>query len=112
MDSAFKRRWDWEYIPINYEELENNKSSKFKVQLSEKESFSWLSFIKNVNTVIKQNDNLGMDKCLGNYFIKPATEEIDIETFINILTESIFKVVIKNIKQHFAWSIHLIWFET
>jgi 5-methylcytosine-specific restriction endonuclease McrBC GTP-binding regulatory subunit McrB len=42
MDSAFKRRWDWEYIPINYEESESNKSSKFKVQLSEKESFSWL----------------------------------------------------------------------
>ena len=83
MDSAFKRRWDWEYIPINYEELEDNKSSKFKVQLSETESFSWLSFIKSVNSVIKQNDNLGMDKCLGNYFIKPTTEEIDIETFIN-----------------------------
>lgn len=83
MDSAFKRRWDWEYIPINYEVSENNKSSKFKVQLSETESFSWLSFIKSVNSVIKQNDNLGMDKCLGNYFIKPETEEIDIETFVN-----------------------------
>ena len=83
MDSAFKRRWDWEYIPINYEDSENNKSSKYKVQLSETESFSWLSFIKSVNSVIKQNDNLGMDKCLGNYFIKPETEDIDLETFIN-----------------------------
>lgn len=83
MDSAFKRRWDWEYIPINYEESEDNKSSKFQVQLSETESFSWLSFIKSVNSVIKQNDNLGMDKCLGNYFIKPETNEIDIETFVN-----------------------------
>ena len=36
-----------------------------------------------MNSVIKQNDNLGMDKCLGNYFIKPETEEIDIETFVN-----------------------------
>ncbi len=83
MDSAFKRRWDWEYIPINYEASENNISSKFKVQLSEQESFSWLSFIKEVNSLIKSNDNLGMDKCLGNYFIKPVTNEIDIETFIN-----------------------------
>jgi hypothetical protein len=83
MDSAFKRRWDWEYIPINYEESESNESSKFKVKLSENEYFSWLSFIKEANAIIKQNDNLGMDKCLGNYFIKPATEEIDIETFIN-----------------------------
>lgn len=83
MDSAFKRRWDWEYIPINYEDSEKNKSSKFKVLLSKTESFSWLSFIKSVNSVIKQNDNLGMDKCLGNYFVKPVTEDIDIETFIN-----------------------------
>jgi hypothetical protein len=83
MDSAFKRRWDWEYIPINYEESEDNKSSKFKVQISVAESFNWLSFIKSVNSVIKQNDNLGMDKCIGNYFIKPEKDEIDIETFIN-----------------------------
>lgn len=83
MDSAFKRRWDWEYIPINYEDSEKNKSSKFKVLLSKTESFSWLSFIKSVNSVIKQNDNLGMDKCLGNYFVKPETEDIDVETFIN-----------------------------
>ncbi|MDD4209799.1 MAG: AAA family ATPase [Bacteroidales bacterium] len=83
MDSAFKRRWDWEYIPINYEASENNISSKFKVQLSEQESFSWLLFIKEVNSLIKSNDNLGMDKCLGNYFIKPTTDEIDVETFIN-----------------------------
>jgi len=83
MDSAFKRRWDWEYVPINYNETDDNKSSKFKVRLSVTESFSWLSFIKEVNAIIKQNDNLGMDKCLGNYFIKPASEEIDIETFVN-----------------------------
>jgi len=83
MDSAFKRRWDWEYVPINYNFSDDNKSSIFKVKLSETENFSWLSFILSVNSFIKQNDNLGMDKCLGNYFIKPATEEIDIETFIN-----------------------------
>jgi hypothetical protein len=83
MDSAFKRRWDWEYIPINYEEKEENKSSKFRVLLSDTESFSWLSFIKEVNSIIKANDNLGMDKCLGNYFIKATDNNIDIETFIN-----------------------------
>jgi len=83
MDSAFKRRWNWEYIPINYDFTETNSSSKFKVQISDNESFSWLSFIKAVNALIKSNDNLGMDKCLGNYFIKPESENIDIETFIN-----------------------------
>ena len=83
MDSAFKRRWDWEYIPINYESSESNSSAKFKVQLTVSEYFSWLDFIESVNTMIKSNDNLGMDKCLGNYFIKPKSETIDLETFVN-----------------------------
>lgn len=83
MDSAFKRRWDWEYIPINYESSESNSSAKFKVQLTGSEYFSWLDFIESVNTMIKSNDNLGMDKCLGNYFIKPKSETIDLDTFVN-----------------------------
>ncbi len=83
MDSAFKRRWDWEYIPINDSFSDENKSSKFKVKISETEYFSWLSFILSVNFLIKQNDNLGMDKCLGNYFIKPTSDIIDIDVFIN-----------------------------
>jgi hypothetical protein len=83
MDSAFKRRWDWEYIPINYDISEINLSSKYSVKLSEHETFSWLSFIKEVNNVIRENENLGMDKCIGNYFIKPLDEIIELDTFIN-----------------------------
>ena len=84
MDSAFKRRWDWEYIPINYSrEEDKNSSAKFVVKLSNEESFKWLDFIKKVNEKISKNDNLGMDKCLGNYFIKPENDEIEIATFIN-----------------------------
>lgn len=83
MDSAFKRRWDWEYIPINYESSESNRSAKLKVQLTDSKYFSWLDFIKSVNNKIKSNDNLGMDKCLGNYFINPKSATIDLETFVN-----------------------------
>ena len=84
MDSAFKRRWDWEYIPINYsKEEDKNSSAKFLVKLSDQESFKWLDFIEKVNEKISKNDSLGMDKCLGNYFIKPENNEIEIETFIN-----------------------------
>ena len=51
--------------------------------LSNEESFKWLDFIEKVNEKISKNDNLGMDKCLGNYFIKPENDKIEIETFIN-----------------------------
>lgn len=83
MDSAFKRRWDWEYIPINYEVSEDNPSSKFKVFVNDQEYFYWLDFIRKVNSEIKNNPNLGMDKCIGNYFIRPQTDSITLKTFIN-----------------------------
>ena len=85
MDSAFKRRWDWEYIPINYlRNAEKNKSANFVVRVTEEEKFIWLDFIENINKLIKGND-LGMDKCLGNYFIKPDIDEntISLKSFIN-----------------------------
>ncbi|WP_227428903.1 McrB family protein [Psychrobacter sp. I-STPA6b] len=83
MDSAFKRRWDWEYIPINYERNDENISSSFKVNINDKESFYWIDFIKAVNDKIKINPNLGMDKCIGNYFIIPEEGVISLKSFIN-----------------------------
>lgn len=83
MDSAFKRRWDWEYIPINYNRDDENKSSKFIVDLDDGTYFSWLEFIERVNIQIKSNPNLGMDKCIGNYFINPTDNTISLNTFIN-----------------------------
>lgn len=83
MDSAFKRRWDWEYIPINYDRNDENKSSKFIVEFDDKTYFSWLDFIEKVNIQIKSNPNLGMDKCIGNYFINPTDNTISLKTFIN-----------------------------
>lgn len=83
MDSAFKRRWDWEYISINYDRDDENLSSKFEVEINDEICFSWLDFIETVNTKIKGNHNLGMDKCIGNYFINPTDNIISLNTFIN-----------------------------
>ena len=83
MDSAFKRRWDWEYVPINYEKSRSNLSSEFIVKISESESFSWIDFIKTVNEIIKNNENLGMDKCIGNYFVNPANRIIELKIFVS-----------------------------
>jgi hypothetical protein len=84
MDSAFKRRWTWKYVPINYDRNEANLSASFAVRLDENHTFSWLDFIEKVNlNYIKNNENLGEDKCIGNYFIKPNDTEISLEEFIN-----------------------------
>ena len=91
MDSAFKRRWDWEYIPICYkekteeEEERENESFFYKVYLDETKTkyFKWIDFIAKINFVIEDNENLGMDKCIGNYFIKSDTKEISLKEFVN-----------------------------
>ena len=83
MDSAFKRRWDWEYIPINYVKDEKNESAKYFIKIGKKK-VKWIEFIKSVNDKISKDPNLGIDKCLGNYFIKPETNnKIAIDSFIN-----------------------------
>jgi hypothetical protein len=103
MDSAFKRRWDWEYVPINYEEYYldqfgdkvENESFYYEINLSDVEYFSWIEFIKTVNNIIKTNENLGPDKCIGNYFIKVSNKKIELDVFINkvifYLSNDVFK---------------------
>ena len=90
MDSAFKRRWNWEYIPICYEELTEegkpNPSFNYVVDLDSHNSFKWNEFISKVNlNHIQDNPVLGMDKCIGNYFVIPKNggKAIDVATFIN-----------------------------
>ncbi len=87
MDSAFKRRWDWQYVPICYTENkpngELNTSYQFIIRVDENITFRWIDFIEKVNTIIKMNPNLGMDKCIGNYFIKPQHNEVELSKFIN-----------------------------
>lgn len=100
MDSAFKRRWDWEYIPINYEKSEENPSSIYQVVVSDSISFSWLEFIEKVNTIIKENPNLGMDKCIGNYFIKAKDNSITLEEFINKAIFYLWNDVFKDEDDH------------
>lgn len=79
IDSAFKRRWDWEYVPINYE----CPNSNFEVSIGDN-SYSWLSFIKYLNKIIF-NYTGSEDKQLGNWFVKPDLDSkiISEEIFIN-----------------------------
>mgnify|MGYP004443429553 FL=1 len=68
IDSAFKRRWDWEYEPIKY-----NHELKIKIGAI---TYKWTSFQKNVNKLIKDAFN-SEDKMLGDYFVNPTDGVID-----------------------------------
>lgn len=71
MDSAFKRRWEWEYVPINY--ATDIKSGTFEIAIGEK-TYLWVDFIKEANKRIFDLTQ-SEDKQLGNFFIKHSVDE-------------------------------------
>lgn len=80
MDSAFKRRWDWEYVPIDY----NCTKSNFNIKLDNGKEFKWLDFLKKVNKEIFDTTN-SQDKQIGNWFINAEHTDniISEKTFLN-----------------------------
>lgn len=75
IDSAFKRRWDWKYLPIENAE----KGWKIKVNGNE---YDWYQFLEAINKEV-----LGLthseDKQLGYFFAKAKDSIIDAETLVN-----------------------------
>ena len=71
MDSAFKRRWEWEYVPINYGT--GIKSGSFEITIGDK-TYPWVDFIKEANKRIFDLTQ-SEDKQLGNFFIKHSVGE-------------------------------------
>lgn len=75
MDSAFKRRWDWECVPVDYENVD---SAKFVINIDGKD-YLWHDFLKNVNARIKKATD-SEDKQMGNFFI---TGNVTENQFVN-----------------------------
>ena len=90
MDTAFKRRWDFEYIGINENE---DKIKDYKVKLGT-EVINWNNFRKSINKWLVSH-GVNEDKLLGPFFIdckSLITEDKD----SNILDSEKFKIVFKN----------------
>lgn len=75
IDSAFKRRWDWEYEPIKY------KNTDWVIDIDGLK-YAWSDFQKEVNTRILK-DTGSEDKMLGDYFVNPQTKVIPYDLFRN-----------------------------
>ena len=80
MDSAFKRRWDWIYVPIDTD----CKFSDFTILLVNGKAFEWLSFLKVINEEIFEITK-SQDKQIGNWFIdaQNSGKVISESTFVN-----------------------------
>lgn len=76
IDSAFKRRWDWKYVPIQ----DGRKKWGIKVNGLE---YDWWSFLEEINELIDTTTS-SEDKKLGYYFCKPDEgDNITAERFVN-----------------------------
>lgn len=76
MDSAFKRRWEWQYVPIDLSDKVD--SSKFEITI-DGSKYKWHDFLKAVNVKIKDVTK-SEDKQMGNFFIKKS---VDAKEFCN-----------------------------
>lgn len=71
MDSAFKRRWNWEYVPIQYDEPH---SSSFKIDIPGSPFDKWVDFLVKINKIILEKTD-SEDKQMGNFFVKGDVSE-------------------------------------
>ena len=75
IDSAFKRRWDWQYMPIS------NANLNWTIEVNGNK-YEWWQFLEQINEKIGSLTN-SEDKKLGYFFCKAGNEGvITAETFV------------------------------
>lgn len=73
MDTAFKRRWEWQFINVNSDLVKTDG-------IALKSESEWIDFIEKLNQFIKSNHSYirGIeDKQIGKYFIKSQDGKIN-----------------------------------
>ena len=82
IDSAFKRRWNWEYMPIDYDAMAWQFEAGGKRYL-------WSDFLKKMNPLI-YNLTQSSDKQMGYFFAKADKKTDDAQPENNLISEKIF----------------------
>lgn len=85
IDSAFKRRWNWKYMPIEYtpNDKKTRKPIEWKVEIAGN-LYSWGAFLAKINPEIYTLTE-SSDKQMGYFFAKadPKTGIISEDVFLN-----------------------------
>ena len=90
IDSAFKRRWDWRYIPIDYTDRGHYIACGDTL-------YSWADFLQKVNNSVESVTHLE-DKKLGYWFMGNGAEqkEITIDRFVSKVVFYLWNDVFKD----------------
>ena len=94
IDSAFKRRWEWQYMPIGKGYDENGQEIKWAIEGATKK-FSWWSFLEKINAQIGEVTQ-SEDKKLGFFFCKATDGVISAEKFVGKVIFYLWNDVFKN----------------
>ena len=79
IDSAFKRRWDWKYVPI-FKGNDNGKELNWMIDV-DGGLYDWWTFVRTINKHVFDTTN-SEDKQLGFFFCKAKNNIISAETFV------------------------------
>ena len=79
IDSAFKRRWDWKYVPIA-KGNENGTELNWMIE-ADGDLYDWWTFVTTINKHVFDTTN-SEDKQLGFFFCKAKDNIISAETFV------------------------------
>lgn len=93
IDSAFKRRWDWKYIPIS-KGNDNGVELNWLIDIGG-ERYDWWTFVKTINKHVFDTTN-SEDKQLGFFFCKAKGDIIDAETFVGKVVFYLWNDVFKD----------------
>ena len=94
IDSAFKRRWEWQYMPIGKGYDKNGQEIQWAVEGATKK-FSWWSFLEKINAQIGEATQ-SEDKKLGFFFCKATDGVISAEKFVGKVIFYLWNDVFKN----------------
>lgn len=79
IDSAFKRRWDWKYVPIA-KGNDNGVELNWMIKVGD-DKYDWWTFVKTINKHVFDMTN-SEDKQLGFFFCKAKDNTISAEAFV------------------------------
>lgn len=88
IDSAFKRRWNWEYMPIEYDPTDKNTGKRLAWKLEVRgKMYYWGQFLDYINPKILKL-TMSEDKQMGYFFAKPDKRGNDGR--LDIISEKVF----------------------
>lgn len=80
IDTAFKRRFDFEYIgvdPIPVDGKDDEYVNNFDIQFTNSDTYEWVKLYQAINHIIINDLGLAEDKQLGPFFLKAKKDKDD-----------------------------------